>query len=165
MITPHSSHNRIGIIAIATFLFFCLHSTVSAYYTTSQKSIALPNGETLFLIDYVFGHDTHDMYMPILVTDSKEQTTNAVHYEVRDADDHIATGTTRGIVVSDAAVTSDALYKIEKGSTKKFTLAIFFKPQQSAKKYHLQVTQLPFNFDRTQQLGLNQFELAHYRTK
>lgn len=159
--------------ALITFflLSFFLFTTseTNAYFTTNQKAVTLKNNTGLFLIEYSFGMGKHEVHMPILAENTTTTSNTRVSYQIIDDEDIVvSTGTTAGLVLSNAPLASDtAQYVTPKGESKKFTLAVFFTPEQANanKKYRLQVTHLPFNFNGTQQLQLNPSELKYYTTK
>ena len=157
---------RAGLMATLVALFFIAVPT-HAYFTTAQSAEALTGG-VLFTIDYSFGMKKHDVYLPFTAhNQSVAPSTDAVSYSILDEDGSVVAGKVSAIVLSDATLGTDFMYRVTKGSAKKFTLAVVFIPEtkDAEKTYRLQVTNLPFNFDGTQQLQLNPSELTYYTTK
>ncbi len=157
---------RIGLLS--TLLAFAFLATPThAYFTTAQSAETLTGG-ALFTIDYSFGMAKHDVYLPFHAhNQSIAPSTDAISYSVLDEDGTPVAGKVSAIVLSNATLGADAMYKAKKGGAKKFTLAVVFVPEikDAEKTYRLQVTNLPFNFDGTQQLQLNPSELKYYTTK
>lgn len=152
------------VLLFVSFLGFT--HTSNAYFTTAQKEIALGDGSVLFLIDYSFGMAKHEVLLPIKASSAENKATNTVEFSIVNADGKSVKGTTSSVVLSHVKITDDGFYRTKKGSTGKFTLAVFFRPEVSGvNEYRLQVTSLPFNFDGKQQLQLNPSELKYYTTK
>lgn len=149
-----------------------LPSVASAYFTTSQKALPLEDGSSaLFLIEYRFGTNKHDVHMPILTEVGTERKTGFVSYEIIDGNGNPVRGTMKGIVLSSTPI-KERMYVIPKGLGKNFTLVVVFTPEPAVptvsslpKSYRLQVTQLPFSFNGTQELQLNPSELKYYTTE
>ena len=155
------------LIIIGIFFNFGIPAT-QAYFTTNQEAILLPQSHTgLFLIEYSFGMNSKEVFLPITAKYSDEKRTDMVSYAMVDEDGVKVAGKTTGMVLSNAAIRPEGMYATPKSTAKKFTLAVFFTPEtyDANKKYRLQVTYLPFNFDGTQQLQLNPSELIYYTTK
>lgn len=160
------TYHCIGII-IAFIAFFLCATPTHAYFTTGQHAEALTGG-ALFTIDYSFGAPKHDVYLPFSTHNSSTNKENtAVSYSILDEDGNDVKGKHSAIVLSNALLEKNGMYKVAKGIAKKFTLAVVFIPeiQNPDTTYRLQVTHLPFNFDGTQQLQLNPSELQYYTTK
>ena len=160
-------------IFYSTFIFsafvVCFFSvsahTTSAYLTTSQKTIELNNGSALFLIEYEFGHEHHEMQMPFITKNTALEATNTLAYTILDKDGQEISGKSSAIILSNSTLGENMMYAVPKGFAKKFTLIVVFNPEASTTEdYRLQVTHLPFNFDGKQQLGLNAPELQYYTT-
>lgn len=158
----------IRVFILATI--FCgvsAHSS-EAYFTTSQSATLIPNSHTgLFTIDYSFGMPNREVSLPVDAVRSSEKLNTVVSYSILDEDENEVSGKTTSIVLSNASIDSKKMYSIPKGSSKKFKLVTLFTPDvyDAHKKYRLQVTYLPFNFDGVQQLQLNPSELQYYTTK
>lgn len=160
------SFARIGLLGALLTLTF-LATPTHAYFTTAQSAETLTGG-ALFTIDYSFGMAKHDVYLPFHAhNQSIVPSTDAVSYSILDEDGAVVAGKVSAIVLSNATLGTDGMYKAAKGAAKKFTLAVVFIPEtkDAEKTYRLQVTNLPFNFDGTQQLQLNPSELTYYTTK
>lgn len=167
----HTSHKVITFLFTYTVLallsFFFTATETHAYFSSNQNAQSLGNGTALFTIDYSFGVGKHAIEMPITAQNSEGKDTHVVSYSILDNDGAVVSGKTSGIVLSTAPITSAGMYLIPKGVSKKFTLVVLFTPEikNPNKQNHLQVTNLPFNFDGTQQLQLNPSELQYYATK
>ncbi len=160
------SFTRIGLFSALCALAF-LATPTHAYFTTAQSAEALTGG-ALFTIDYSFGMAKHDVYLPFHAhNQSVAPSADAVSYSILDEDGVVVAGKVSAIVLSNATLGTDGMYKAKKGGAKKFTLVVVFIPEtkDTEKTYRLQVTNLPFNFDGTQQLQLNPSELKYYTTK
>ena len=161
------AHRSTAIALAALLLLLSIHpSTANAYFTTGQRAESFGNGTMLFLIDYAFGHSKRDIVMPVAARNTAARSNDAVSYGIFDAEGNRVPGTAYGVVLSGAPY-KDALYVIPKGQSQKMTLVVFFTPDvpSADETYRLQVTHLPFNFDGTQQLQLNDSELRYYTTK
>lgn len=160
------TYHRIGLF-LAFILFFLFATPTHAYFTTGQYAEALTGGG-LFTIDYSFGVPNHDVYLPFATHNSsttKEDT--AVSYSILDENGNEIKGKLSAVVLSNALLEKNGMYKVAEGVAKKFTLVVVFIPdvKNPDTTYRLQVTHLPFNFDGTQQLQLNPSELQYYTTK
>jgi hypothetical protein len=155
-----------------SFIFLSVPEPARAYFTTDQAEISLDGGKSaLFFIEYAFGTERHDVQMPIFAKSGTEKLTDMVSYQVLDETGTAVRGKTAGIVLSGTSM-RDGMYVVPKGTARKFTLVVVFTPEPQVptvaspeKKYRLQVTHLPFNFDGAQQLQLNPSELQYYTTK
>ena len=136
-----------------------------AYFTTSQYAVALNEKTGLFLINFSFGHEDHDVYIPVLAIRGTEKAENALSYEILDDEDEIAKGTAAALVLSTFPLEA-GMYKIPKGASGDFTLfALYTKDtNETDTAFSAQVTHLPFSFDKTQRLQLNPSELQYYVT-
>lgn len=155
-----------------TLLFFVLAllfvaQPTQAYFTTNQEAMALPGSHTaLFLIDYSFGMTKHEVVLPVSARMGTETKDDSVSFSVLDEAGNAVDGKVTSMVLSNAPLSDEGMYVTQKGLGRKFRLAAFFTPTtyDASKKYRLQVTHLPFNFDGAQQLGLNPSELKYYTT-
>lgn len=167
---------RMNFNIVRTLLVFSiafLPATSFAYFTTGQQAMRLSENAALFTIEYAFGLNDHDMYMPVLAVRnlSEENSRTKVGYSIREESETITTeGTTAGIVLSSAPIV-DGMYKLEKGKAQKMTLLVLYitDPEAHEEDYALQVDWLPFSVDKggaqRQQLQLNPSELQYYITK
>lgn len=157
----------LSILLCVAFFSFGIRST-HAYFTTNQNAIVIPGSHTgLFLIDYSFGTEKHEVLLPVKASNTTQKSTDAVAFSILDENGNVVLGKTTSIVLSSAALTAKGMYITPKNKATKFTLAVFFTPTSidSNQKYRLQVTNLPFNFDGAQELQLNPSELKYYTTK
>lgn len=153
------------ILIVATIILFTPLNT-NAYFTTAQNQIDLGNGTGLFLIEYKFGMKKYDVHIPVTAMTNVKQN-DVVSYEMLNKNGDVAMGESVGIVLSDATINENGIYVVPKGTSATFTLVVFFTPEKSEdlNRYKLQVTNLPFQFDGTQQLQLNPSELKYYITR
>ncbi len=167
MTTSSRATYTLGILTFLIFFFFFLSTPSQAYFTTNQSTRQLENGTNLFLIEYRFGMEKYDVYLPIHAKQGTETKNDAVSFEIYNEKNEVVQGNTTAIVLSDTAINTNGMYRINKGDSKKLTLAVFFTPASpdADTSYSLQVTHLPFNFNGTQQLQLNPSELKYYTTK
>ncbi len=133
-----------------------------AYFTTNQEAIPVGGG-ALFTIEYAFGVGKHTLHMPIFTERGTERKNSTLSYEILDGEGNPGGGKAVGIVLSSAPV-SGLEYVVSRGIKRHFTLLVAYAPEKPG-EYRLQVTQLPFSFDGTQQLQLNPSELTYYATK
>lgn len=140
------------------------HQT-EAYFTTAQKEIDLGNGTGLFLIEYRFGMEKRDVQLPVLTRRGEKKLRDTVSYEIVNKDGEKAKGVANGFVLSTAKIDKDRMYVAKRGEAQTFTLAVFFTPETpDMDEYRLQVTYLPFTFNKKQELQLNPSELTYYTT-
>lgn len=153
--------------AFSILLWAFLPLTTQAYFTTGQRVIKLNDSSALFLIDFVFGHEKHEVHIPLAAHNGTGTSPYSLSYSVLDKSGEIAEGTAAGIVLSEAPLQTSGMYIVPKNMAKKFTLAVFYKnvAAEQKQRYHLQVNHLPFMFDGSQQLQLNPSELESYRTE
>jgi asparagine N-glycosylation enzyme membrane subunit Stt3 len=159
---------RLFFACISLLIFsYTLATPSHAYFKTAQQEVRLQDGTGLFLIEYAFGMEKREVTLPIFAQTAPNVSNTLVSYEILDNEGETAQGTSFGIVLSDTSITEDGMYKVEKGTSKRLTLAVFFTPEtkNTGTKYRLHVTHLPFQFDGTQELQLNPSELKHYQTE
>lgn len=157
---------RFVIFVVVLVISFIASTQTHAYFTTNQRALNLGDGSALFLIDFSFGMKNHEVQIPIFADNDTEMNNTSLSYTIFDEDDNVAIGNLSAIVLSDAQINDEKMYVIPKNHLGKFTLMAVFTPTVTTKvnEYRLQVTHLPFNFDGTQQLGLNPSELRYYTT-
>ncbi len=138
-----------------------------AYFTTAQEAVALDNHSGLFLIDYTFGVAKHEVHLPVHAQNNGTNSPSAVSFTILDENNAVVEGTATAVVLSNASLQRNGMYRVSKNLGRKFTLAVIFTPTtpKPEKTYRLQVTHLPFDFDGTQALQLNPSELKYYTTK
>lgn len=153
---------------VAIFSFFFAINQSQAYFTTSQNQIDLKDGSALFIINFSFGVEKHDINIPIASHMNPESASNAaLSYSIYDEDEEIVDGVSSSIVLSSLPLAHNTFYTVPKGKVGHFSLITVFTPKKPTKinQYRLQVTSLPFNFDGNQQLRLQPSELQYYTTK
>lgn len=161
----HIFYSTFVFSAFAVCIFGYSVHTTSAYNTTDQKTYELNNGSALFLIEYKFGHQNHEVEMPFKNVNADSKATDTLAYTILDKEGHEITGKSSAIILSNSRLEKDRMYVTPKGIAKPFTLIVVFTPSASSTPdYRLQVTHLPFNFDGNQQLELNPTELQYYTT-
>lgn len=153
-------------IGVMASTFFIPRET-HAYFTTDQHAESLNQKSVLFTIDYTFGVEKHNIHMPVLTSMGENKSTTTASYVIVNEAGEAVEGTATGIIFSKAKLQKNGMYEVRKGIANSFTLAVIFTPTEhpSTHSYHLQMTNLPFNFDGTQQLQLNPSELQYYKTK
>jgi len=158
---------------LAALVFAALPHASEAYFTTNQAAIKLNQTTALFAIEYSFGLEKSDIYMPVLAVRNltEENSRSTVGYSVREESETVTTeGTAAGIVLSKAPIV-DGMYKLEKGESHKMTLVVLYTTSSDAHEedYALQMDWLPYNVDHNsgslQELQLNPSELQYYVTK
>jgi hypothetical protein len=147
-------------------IFLSTPFSSNAYFTTDQDAVVIPPNAVLFSIDYAFGHKSRTVGLPLHAQMTDLPSNDSVSYLIYDENGAVVRGKAVGIVLSDAKLLHSGSYKIEKGVSKKFTLYSVFIPDVyvAGAKYRLQVTNLPFTFNDTQELQLNPTELKYYTT-
>lgn len=153
-------------VLIAVFL---APITAAAYTVTDARAYRVNDTTALFYIDYAFGHENHDFYLPVLAVRDQAFGTEAksIGYEVVINDDYATDdGSARAIVLADLPI-EHGMYKIPKGYSAPFTLAVVYTtdPTAAAAEYAIQVTDLPFySDDELTYYRLNPSELQYYVT-
>ncbi|HEU4677217.1 MAG TPA: hypothetical protein VFS75_00685 [Candidatus Paceibacterota bacterium] len=161
----HRAPIALIILLVTFFVLFVLPTRADAYVKTGESTIKA-DGSIIFLMDYVFGHEKHEIGMPVIARDTDGALPSMLSYQIFDETGARVAGRAIGIVLSSARVDGTGEYVVPKGHSRKFTLMVIFTPEKNnaVSKYRLQVTSLPFYFDKTQLLRLNPSELTHYTT-
>ena len=165
----YTSRIRLNIVLLLglCLIFLIAPNTTSAYFMTNQGALSVEPHGTLFFIEYTFGTEKNDIYMPIRVALGSTTATNTIGYHVYNEDGVVVPGKASAIILSNAPFdTHTGMYTTKKSTSKKYTLVSVFTPDTVVpdQKYRLQVNHLPFNFNGTQQLQLNPSELQYYTT-
>jgi len=162
---------NISLGVVVLILTFITPQVSQAYFTTAQNAVKINPTTALFTIEYVFGHDDYDLYMPILAERGLmwKGDANKVGYTFRQDDEEVLLGRAAGMVLSNAPIVN-GMYKIEKGTAKKLLFFVLLSTQTDTPEmdYALQVENLPFKMDdkgTLEQLQLNPSELQYYVTK
>lgn len=152
-------------IALFSLAFFVFPVSSHAYLTTDQNAFTLDDKMGIFLIDFSFGHQDHDVHIPVQAKFTAQKTTNSLSYSLYDDEDETAIGTATGIVLSNAPY-KNGVYVVPAGSNASFTLFVAFSKgeKETESQFRAEVTNLPFSFSGTQQLQLNPSELKYYIT-
>lgn len=160
---------RIFIFALIAAFFTISSNTAYGYSTTAQSAIPLTEHAALFTITYKFGHQDHDVYLPIVATRdlAHGSMTKELGYEIlEDSRDTTDAGTAFGMVLSNAEIV-DGMYKTKMGWGNTFTLVVLYTTPETLGEndYALRVTDLPFYFgEKREAQQLNKTELQHYTT-
>ncbi|MCA9363833.1 hypothetical protein KC727_01280 [Candidatus Kaiserbacteria bacterium] len=157
----------IAFLALLLVVLFFDGTHADAYYTTNQSAVTLEESVGLYTIDFMFAHEDYDIYIPIIATRAPERVSDTLlSYTVLDRNDTIVEdGASAGIVLSNAKI-QNGMYIVPKGTVRRFTLLTLFTPTNTdtPNEFRTHVTHLPFSFDGTRQLQLNQSELVKYTT-
>jgi hypothetical protein len=147
-------------------MYFIGTPITSAYVTTGQQAFTVDGKIGVYAIQYTFGHQNHDIYIPINATRGLSTSNNSLSYEITHTDTTTGQGKSVAIVLSTAPI-ENHMYHIKKGHVESFTLLVLYTHDQneSSQEFMMHVTNLPFNFDGTYQLHLNPSELQYYVTK
>ncbi|QQR65285.1 hypothetical protein IPH92_01740 [Candidatus Kaiserbacteria bacterium] len=112
---------RIGFLGALLALIF-IATPIHAYFTTAQSAEALTGG-VLFTIDYSFGMAKHDVYLPFFAQNqSFAPSTSTVSYTILDENDKEVKGKFSAIVLSNATLGTNGMYKVKKGGAKNLHL-------------------------------------------
>ncbi len=151
-------------IFVVLLLLGYTHSA-DAYLTTSQNAFTVDNRSAIFTIDFTFGHETRDIFIPLPALLNGEGTNpNALGFAVLDEDGKSVPSTAAGIVLGGVPL-KNGFYVIPKGKAATFTLLMIVKSGTTTEtELHAQVTSLPFNFNGTSKQALNPSELQYYKT-
>jgi len=164
---------NIFLYGLIVVIFIIVPHTSHAYFTTNQTAVKLNDHTALFVIEYAFGLDKEDLYMPAITERglSWESTTEKVGYVLtEDQDDSRTNGTVTAVVLSHAPIVN-GMYKLEKGKAQKMWLIALLTTNEDELEtdYALQVQKLPFYVDtgdtKLQTRQLNPSELQYYVTK
>ena len=147
-------------------VLFLLPVVSHGYFTTNQSAIDLGDRTGLFLIEYKFGVEDFDLHMPLIAKHEGGVATNFLSYEILDNQDNPVEGTSFGIVLGNAKIDTNGMYRIPAGFGDTFLLAVFYTPppEEGSEKYRLRVNHLPFTFVDHLNLQLNPSELQYYIT-
>lgn len=150
-------------------LLVLLPQSSEAYFTTAQTGTQFGETAAIYTIEYAFGLQKNDIYMPIVAERGLGWKSDAhkLGYTIHSEDGVSTNGTTAAIVLSNAPIV-DGMYKIAKGTAQKMTLLVVFSTTDALSKenYTLQVDQLPYYVDKGETelkvLQLNPSELQYY---
>lgn len=164
--------HHISFLALVAALFACAPHAVLGYFTTGQSALKINDQVALYALEYTFGLEDHDIYMPIVSTRglSHESDAPQVGFTLReDGEEAVTHGTAAGLVLSGAPIV-DGMYKIAKDTAQKMTLFVVFATEADTLEadYALQIDRLPYYVDKgddeLQELSLNPSELQYYIT-
>jgi hypothetical protein len=166
------SIQKISLGLCAAFIVASFPFASHAYFTTNQIASTFNKNTALFAIQYDFGLEKNDIYMPIMAERNLpwENDQKKVGYTLRNDKDVVTSGTTSGLVLSSAPIV-DGMYKIAKGTVERMTLFVLLTTPSDAYEmdYALQVDALPYYMDKGEdelmKLQLNPSELTKYVTK
>ena len=160
-----------SLFALALAAVVPLHA--EAYFTTAQSASKISDSAALYTIEYAFGLEDYDIYMPIvaernLAHESEEKKVG--YFFTEDTGELKAEGTSAALVLSAAPIVN-GMYKIEKGVAQKMTLLAVLAVDDSVEEedFALQVQRLPYYVDKGGDelvaLQLNPSELQYYKTE
>lgn len=137
-----------------------------AYFTTNQQSFSVDGRIGVYVIDYAFGHEKHEISMPVHAFRSATTSQNALGFEMLTDSNEKGTGDAVAIVLSNLKQ-KDGMYTVPKGKKATFRLLMLYtySENETPDTLHAQVTHLPFAFKGVQDLQLNESELRAYTTK
>jgi hypothetical protein len=159
----------LGLFAATLLLHY--PQTASAYFTTAQSSLMLDKNHALFIVEYAFGLEKHDVYMPGVAKEGLlfENKEKKVGFTIKNEDGvTVTSGKTTAAIISKAP-SVDGMYKLEKGKAQKMWLVAILETEKDTptEKYKLQVESLPFDVDmntKKDERKLNPSELQYYVT-
>jgi hypothetical protein len=141
-------------------------SPVHAYFTTNQQSFSVDGKVGVYVIDFAFGHEKHEISMPVQALRGTTTGQKALGFEMLSGNNEIGTGDAVAIVLSDLKH-KNAMYTVPKGKKATFRLLMLYTygEHETLDTFNAQVTHLPFAFRGVQDLYLNESELRAYTTK
>lgn len=163
---------NISALVIACAFCFFVAQPASAYFTTKQTAVAVTPSTALYSIEYAFGLEDKDIYMPIIAERGLDHGSDEkkLGYTLReDGIEEIKHGKSVAVVFANAPIV-DGMYKLEKGKAHTMTLVVVYTAgaQTQENEYAVQVDELPYYIaseDGTMQyLKLNPSELQYYIT-
>lgn len=160
------------IVSIILAVAMVLPATAAAYTTTGQRAYEATDTTAIFTIEYAFGHEDYDLYLPALTTRGQSfgNGDTTLGYEiVQDDDFATANGTAYAAILSNVPIV-DGMYKVPKGFKASFTLIVLYvtDTDTTPAAYAARVTDLPFsmeNADERVEQRLNPSELQYYETE
>ena len=160
------------IFALAFITTFILPLSASAYETTGQRAQKINETTALYFIDFSFGHEDHDTYIPVLAVRDQEHGSKlkSLGYEIlEESEEETDRGVTQAIVFkkNENVTIENGMYKVPKGYKGSFTLAVVYTTDNALFEadYAVQVTDLPFYWDTDKKYQrLNESELKYYIT-
>lgn len=157
---------RLFLLFFCALIFVTTTQNTHAYFTTAQNAFTANDTMGVYTVDFSFGHEDYDIYIPVHAERGNGQSNESLMYEILDDEKETAHGDAIGIVLGNVPV-RDGMYIVPKGYKASFTLLVFFSPNETEteSEFRTQVTYLPFRFDGTRQLQLNPSELVPYTTK
>lgn len=153
-------------LILSTFMFVLAVQPGHAYETTAKQAFTLDGKTAIFLIEFAFGHENHEIHMPLSARAGNAETPTSLSYVIYDDEGEAAKGLTTGIVLSSAPYRK-GMYVTPRGHKIPFTLLVAYTPSEDENQnaFRAEVTHLPFSFDGIQQLKLNPSELQYYTTE
>lgn len=151
-------------------LLLILPASASAYISTGQQAIRVNDTTALFFIEYEFGHESHDLFLPVLAKRGQDHGTEAktIGFELLEEGSFVnENASVQAAVISEAPI-ENGMYKVPKGyaTTFRFAAIVTTDPDADEVDYSIQITDLPFYFDGMEnKQQLNPSELRYYRTE
>lgn len=142
---------------------------VNAYFTTDQNVYRINDQTALFHIEYLFGNQESDLYLPVRATRDQAWNTenNHIGFEILKDGYKTNEGKAVGVVAAPIKYTADEYYMTPAGIALRMNLFVILtvEPSTTTSRYQLQVTDLPFYSGKDKEyLKLNKSELEHYKT-
>jgi hypothetical protein len=134
--------------------------------TTDTNQFSVDGNVGVFTIDYRFGHEKHDLTMPLRAVRKESDDATALTYDVVDGEGRSGKGKAYAVILSDAPLKNNH-YMTLKGFAHTFRLLVLYErdPSEANMFFRAQVTALPFAFTNVQNLSLNDSELRKYTTE
>ena len=158
-------------LAFVALAFVVAPSDASAYTTSDQRALKVNETTALYFIDFAFGHEDHDTYIPVLAVRDQEYDSDvkSLGYEIlEESEEQTDRGVTQAIVFkkNENVTIEDGMYKVPKGYKGSFTLAVVYTTDKALFEadYAVQVTDLPFYWENKKYQHLNETELQYYIT-
>lgn len=147
------------------FIALSLPSTTEAYFMTHQDAFTVDTSTGVFVIDFAFGHEKHDVHIPVAALRTTNHSNHALSFDVVNDKGTSGISSAIGIVLSDAKLVNGE-YVVPKGVNQSFRLLVLYpkSANDTDAQFRAVVTHLPFSFDGTKDLQLNQSELRYYTT-
>lgn len=148
-------------------------SNASAYFTTEQNVYRINDQTALFQIEYLFGSEDNDIYLPVRAARGQAWGTEnkQIGFEIlkdgKPTDEGDAGGVVMGPITFSTPGSSNEQYVAPAGLALRMSLFVVLEVEPSAttSRYQVQVTDLPFYTGKDQEYQrLNPSELKYYKT-
>ena len=158
------------LFSLAGIMMLAAPSYAHGYTTTDQRAQKINETTAIFFIDFAFGHEDKDFYIPILATRNQNHGSEvtSIGYEIlEESKETTKNGTALAIVLSKGLAIEHGMYKIPKGFKAPLSLAVIYTTDKALREadYAVSVTDLPFySGEERTYLHLNPSELQYYIT-